>query len=189
VLYQNDETTVAQAWQAQVEESLEAGEMLWLEGSLSRRTVDRLPLLLALDLLARQRTDVTAPGLFLGGDGVVWTAALMRQAAEGTGRVSPTLTLSYGGADPVSYMAALATLPGPSAHTRRQGATGLPVGMQAQLLPTSQPGAPPPWSSLPFLLAEQATAAASDRAVVAEAWLPWVTILVVIGLLLTALFI
>lgn len=199
MLYQNDTTRMAQAWQGQLEESLEAGEMLWLESGLSRQTVAHLPMLLALEQLARQRTDLTTPGLFLGGDGLVWTAALMSQAIEQTRGGSPALTLGYGGADQASYMAMLATLPGLSTHTRQQRVTGLPVGMQAQFLPTRQPGAIPPWSSLPFVLAQQATSPAHAHTshahtshahtVDAETWLPWLTILVVIGLMITALFV
>lgn len=188
MLYPND-AVIAQTWQGQLDESLEAGETLWLEGGLSRRTVDHLAMLLALDLLARQRADVTTPGLFLGGDGVVWTAALLRGASESRAGLSPGLTLLYGGADPASYLAALATLPGPSAHTRRQAATGLPVGMQASLLPTSQPGVAPAWAALPFVLGGQATAAGHAHAGDGEAWLPWLTILVVIGSIITALFV
>lgn len=189
MLYQNDAAVIAQRWQGQLDESLEAGETLWLEGGLSRRAVDQLPMLLALDLLARQRADVTTPGLFIGGDGVVWTAALLSRASEHSAGLSPAFTLLYGGADQASTMAALATLPGPSAHTRRQGAAGLPVGMQAHLLPTSQPGVAPAWSALPFVLGGEATAASHVRAGDGDAWLPWLTILTVIGLIITALFV
>lgn len=192
MLDQNDTTKMAQAWQAQLAESLEAGEMLWLESGLSRQTVAHLPMLPALDQLAHQRNDVTTPGLFLGGDGVVWTAALMSQATERTRGDSPALTLHYGGADQATYLASMATLPAPSTHTRRQRTTGLPVGMQAPLLPTSQPGAPPTWSTLPLLLAEQANAASQEHTSADEAslpWLSWLTILVVISLLITALFV
>lgn len=185
----SDANNLAQAWQGQLDESLEAGETLWLEGGLSRRAVDHLPMLLALDLFAHQRADVTTPGLFIGGDGTVWTAALFRQATVRPASLSPALTLLYGGADLASYMATLATLPGPSAHTRRYEATGLPVGMQAPLLPTSQPGVAPAWSSLPFALGEQATSHNQTRAGDAEAWLPWLTILAVIALIITALFV
>jgi len=195
VLHHNNAAGVAQAWQAQLEESLEAGEMLWLESGLSRQTVAHLPMLPALAQLAHQRNDVTTPGLFLGGDGVLWTAALMSHAVERTSGVSPALTLHYGGADQASYLATLATLPAPSTHTRRQRTTSLPVGMQSPLLPTSQPGAPPPWSALPFILTEQANAAGhecNERSNTDEAsllWLPWLTLLAVIGLLITALFV
>lgn len=188
----SDANKVAQAWQDQLDESLEAGETLWLEGGLSRRAVDHLPMLLALDLFAHQRADVTTPGLFIGGDGTVWTAALFRQATVRRASLSPALALLYGGADLASYMATLATLPGPSAHTRRYEASGLPVGMQASLLPTSQPGLASAWSSLPFALGEQATSHNQVRAGDAEAWLPWLpwlTILVVIALIITALFV
>lgn len=183
---------MAHAWQRQLDESLEAGETLWLEGGLSRRAVDHLSMLLALDRFARQRADVTMPGLVIGGDGVVWTAALQHDASERNVGLSPAVALLYSGADSATYMAALATLPGPSTHTRRQDATGLPAGMQAPLLPGSQPGAIPPWSSLPFILAEQANAASNERSDTDEAsllWLPWLTILAVIGLMLTALFV
>jgi hypothetical protein len=189
MLYPNDAAVIAQRWQGSLDESLEAGETLWLEGGLSRRTVDHLPLLLALESFARQRADVTTPGLFVGGDGIVWTAALLSQATARNASPTAALTLLYGGADQASYLATLATLPGPSTHTRRQHVTGLPVGMQAHLLPASQPGAAPAWSALPFALAEQPSSHAPAQTSSGEAWLPWLTILVVIGLIITALFV
>lgn len=189
MLYQSNAANVAQAWQGQLEESLEAGEMLWLEGGLSRRTIDQLSMLLALDLFARQRVDVTTPGLFIGGDGVVWTAALLSGATERRTGSAPALTLRYGGADSAGYMAALAILPGPSAHARRQKVIGLPPGMQAPLLPINHPGLAPTWSSLPFVLTAQATTTGNDPAGDTETWLPWLTILVVIGAIITALFV
>jgi|688.fasta_scaffold164294_2 hypothetical protein len=189
MLYPNDAAVIAQRWQGQLDESLEAGETLWIEGGLSRRTVDHLPLLLALDQFARQRADVTTPGLFVGGDGIVWSAALLSQVAAPNASPTTALTLLYGGADQASYLATLATLPGPSTHTRRQAATGLLVGMQAHFLPASQPGAAPAWSALPFALAERSSSQASEQSSGGETWLPWLTILVVIGLIITALFV
>ncbi len=189
MLYPSNATSVAQAWQGQLDESLEAGETLWLEGGLSRRAIDQLPMLLALDHFARQRADLTTPGLLLGGDGVMWTAALLSGATERRTGLAPALTIRYGGADPASYMATLATLSGPSAHTRRHEATGLPVSMQALLLPTSQPGIAPACFSLPFVLTGQATTPSSDQTGDTETWLPWLTVLVVIGAIITALFV
>ena len=190
MLYQNNANHMAQQWQRQVEESLEAGEALWLEGGLSQRAIDHIFTLTALDTLARQRSDVTAPGLFVGGDGILWAAALMSRATDSADRSTPALTLFYGGADQATYMATLATLPAPSLHTRRYHATGVPAGMQSWLLPASQPGAAPFWSSLPFILNVQTSPnPLPAQPTTSEAWLPWLTLLVVIGLVITALFV
>lgn len=190
MLYQNDADRVAHQWQGQLDESLEAGETFWLEGGLSPRTMDNLPALTALAALAHQRSDVTTPGFFVGGDGVLWTAALLSQTTSTAASSPPSLALLYGGADSATYMATLATLSAPSAHTRRRAATGLPVEMQGWLLPASQPGAVPLWSFLPFVLAPQATPdTITATSTPGEAWLPWLTLLVVIGLIITALFV
>jgi hypothetical protein len=61
--------------------------------------------------------------------------------------------------------------------------------MQAHFLPASQPGAAPAWSALPFVLAEQSSSHDPKEAGGGETWLPWLTILVVIGLIITALFV
>ncbi len=95
MLYQNNASHMAQQWQRQVEESLEAGEALWLEGGLSQRAIDHIFTLTALATLARQRSDVTAPGLFVGGDGILWAAALMSRATDSADRSTPALTRSH----------------------------------------------------------------------------------------------
>ena len=89
-------------------------------------------------------------------------------------------------------MASLATLPAISTHTRQRMVTGLPVGMQSLLLPATQPGVAARWLSLPFALVAQAQVAGDTANTVLDdqdAWLQWLTLLVVVGLLIVALFI
>ena len=183
-------------WQGQMSESLEAGEALTLELGVNSRLLDNIPALVALDTLTK-RTDLITPWLLMGGDGVVWASVISAGGAAGrSAGVAPL----YGGADVATYMATLATLPGPSAHTRRQRMTGLPVGLQAALLPATQPGITPLWSSLPFVIGAQSQPSATSPAYAPvpvdpaqeqaqEQALPWLALLVVIGLIVSALFV
>ena len=190
MVYRNEAALIAQQWQRQLDESLEGGEALWVELGVSNRLVDNVQALMALQALAARRADVTTPGLFVGGDGVVWTAACMNPAV-GAGPTPVTgLTLLYGGADRATYMATLATLPGPTTHTRQSLLAGLPAGLSTWLWPVSQPGVASQWSTLPFVMttASQPTRAHDDYAS-SDGWLPWLALLVAIGLIITALFV
>lgn len=190
MLYRNEAAAIAQQWQRQIDESLEAGEALWLDLGISNRLVDNLPALTALRALVAHRTDVTTPGLFVGGDGVVWTAICLSPAVAAGAEAAPGMALLYGGADPVTYTAMLATLPGPATHMRPNLLTGLPAGMNAWLWPVSQPGVVPQWSALPFVMATlQPPPSANDEPASDAAWLPWLALIVVIGLIIAALFV
>lgn len=190
MLYRNEPALITQQWQRQLEESLEGGEALWLELGVSNRLIDNVQALTALQALATRRADVTAPGLFVGGDGVVWTATCLNSAV-GAGPTPVTgLTLLYGGADRVTYMATLATLPGPATHTRQSLLTGLPAGMYTLLWPVSQPGVAPQWSTLPFVLTTASQPPrVHDEFASGDGWLPWLALIVAIGLIITALFV
>ena len=186
----HDRRAIRTAWQGQMSESLEAGEALTVELGVSSRVLDTMPALAALDALAKH-SDMITPWLLMGGDGVAWATGLSIAAGQ-----AAALELLYGGADVATYMATLATLPGPSAHTRHRRATGLPAGLQSYVLPESQPGVTPLWSSLPFVLRAQIqpstaafayTTAPVDLA--QEQALPWLALLVVIGLIVSALFV
>lgn len=190
MLYRNETAAIAQQWQRQIEESLEGGEALWLELGVSNRLVDNVQALTALHALAARRADVTTPGLFVGGDGVVWTAICMNPAVGAGTTSAPGMTLLYGGADRATYMATLATLPGPATHTRQSLLTGLPAGIRALLWPVSQPGVAPQWSALPFVMTTPSRPiSAHDASASSEAWLPWLALVVVMGLIITALFV
>jgi len=191
--YHHDSRAIRTAWQAQMSESLEAGEALTLELGVGSRVLDNMPALVALDAFAKHSALLT-PWLLIGGDGVAWAAA-MRTAGSPVGQSAEFAPL-YGGADVATYMATLATLPSPSAHTRRHRATGLPVGLHASLLPETQLGVKPLWSSMPFVMGAQSQPSAAtpepttvpiDQA--EEPMLPWLALLVVIGLIVSALFI
>ena len=181
--------TIARQWQRQLDESLEGGEALWLELGVSNRVLDNVQALTALQLLASQRSDVTTPGLFVGGDGVVWLTTCMSPALTANASAAPAMTLLYGGADRATYMATLATLPGPATHLRQTSLNGLPVSMQAWLWPSRQPGVTAPWSALPFRLAmPKSTASVHEEGADGDLGLAWLALVVVIGLVITALF-
>ena len=190
MLYRNEAAKVAQQWQRQIEESLEAGEALWLETGNSNRLVDHLQALTALRSLAEQRTDVTVPGLLVGGDGVAWAAMCTNPAVAAGSAASPGINLLYGGPDRATYIATLATLPGSATHRQQSLLTGLPVGLLSWLWPSSQPGVTRQWSALPFMLTTpepptSANVASSNN----DAGLAWLTLVAVIGLIITALFV
>lgn len=181
---------IAQQWQRQIDESLEGGETLWLELGVSNRVLDNIQALTALHLLATQRTDVTTPGLLVGGDGVVWLTTCMNPAVTSTVTATPGMTLLYGGADRATYMALLATLPGPAAHLRQRLLTGLPASLHSWLWPSSQPGATAQWSTLPFRLTTPLSSAGVHGAATdGDLGLSWLVLIVVIGLVLAALFV
>jgi len=186
--YRKDAAAIRTHWQSQIDESLEAGEALLLEVGVNTSVLHSLGALIALERLAAERVDVTSPLLLVGGDGVAWSAMLLTPAASTTTTLVPAIMPFYAGADPATYQASLATLSSVSTHARQHIATGLPLAMHSLLMPETQPGIAALWSSLPFVLVAQA---ASADAGVAErdGWLQWLTLLVVVGLLIVALFI
>ncbi len=193
MIYHNDAAAIHTHWQGQIDESLEAGEALLLEIGVSTSALNNLGALVALERLAAERFDVTSPLLAVGGDGVTWAAMLLSSAAAATAALSPAITPVYAGADQSTYLASLATLPGVSTHIRYRVTTGLPVGMHSLLMPASQPGVTPLGSALPLVLVAQA--ASNDETVRVvntvdpDPWLQWLTLLMVVGLFIVALFI
>ena len=190
MLYGNEAATIAQQWQRQIEESLEAGEAVWLEVGNSNRLVDQIQTLMALHTLAARRTDVMAPGLFVGGDGVVWAVMGLSPAVATGSTASPGIMLLYAGADRATYMATLATLSGSATHRQQSLLTGLPVGLLSWLWPVSQPGVMHQWSTLPFgLTSLKPSTSADDASANNDVGLAWLALVVVIGLIITALFV
>lgn len=181
MIYNNDSAAIKRHWQQQIDESLEAGDALVLEGGVSNSVVHNLGPLVALDQLAAERADVTAPWFLIGGDGVAWTMAWLRAVH------APALLPLYGGADQATYLAMLATLP---TRPHDSTATAALIGLYSWLLPARQPGVAPSWSAFPFVLAE--TTVAPDDAQptqLAAPSLAWLSLVVVIGLIISALFV
>lgn len=191
-----DTAAIYAHWQAQIDESVEAGDALLVELGVSQRTLPDLPALLALETLAAKRTDFATPWLLVGGDGVSWLAALLSTGSEGIAAQSPAITPLYGGADRATYMAMVATLPDLARPLARDRATELPVALHSLLLPATQPGVAPHWLSLPFALLAQAQSSVYNRESMAgervtaaqDLWLQWLTLFIVIALLIFSLF-
>lgn len=182
--------TIVQQWQRQLDESLEGGEALWLELGVSNRVLDNVQALTALQLLATQRSDVITPALLIGGDGVVWLTTCMSSTVTANATAASVMTLLYGGADRATYMATLATLPGPASPLRHTVLNRVPVGVHSWLWPSSQPGATAQWSTLPFRLTTPTlTAGVHGGGNDGDLGLAWLVLVVVIGLVIAALFI
>ncbi|MBX3012865.1 MAG: hypothetical protein KF832_15225 [Caldilineaceae bacterium] len=180
-MYNQDRIAIKQHWQQQIDQSLEAGAAVLLEGGVGHQLVDGLPALVALEQLMDERTDVTNPWLLMGGDGIAWSFAML-QASQ-----LPALTPLYGGADQSTYLATLATLPDLATLSAGHRATGAPVGVHSWLQPAKQPGVTPSWSLLPLVLADRQ--AVNAPAATAEAGLQWLALVVVVLLFISALFI
>lgn len=211
MIYRLDAATIYTEWQQQLDESVETGEALLIEFGVSGSALHQVHALLALEHLAAARADFAIPWLLVGGDGVTWMAALTGSAAGGAPRQSPRMMPLYGGADLVTYMAMPATLSGASSYLRNRVVTGLPTGMHALLIPTTQPGAALRWLSLPFLLLAQAQPMLSrpeqmgseatengnagsgewgqGGVAIQDPWVQWLALFIVIGLLIIALFV
>lgn len=187
--YHNEAPAIAQQWQQQIEESLEAGESLWLELGVSQRVVDQVEALAALRTVADRRVDVTTPGLVVGGDGAMWAAACLSAAVGAAAKPAPGMMLLYGGADRATYMATLATLSTAGVQSQQRRLTGLPIGVHAWLWPDRHPGGAPRWAALPFVLPAPKPPAADHAPNDPAMWFSWLALVVVIGLVITALFV
>jgi len=184
VIASNDSHLLKANWQRQLDESLEAGVVLLVEGGVSNDITHSLAALVALEQSAAVRSDLMTPWFLIGGDGVAWAMAL-----SSAGNATAWAPL-YGGADQITYLATLATIAEPSMHTRRSRLTGLPNSLHTLLQPASQPGVAPLYSSLPFVLASQPAMTGGDGVPPSgEPWLPWSALIVVIGLIISALFV
>ena len=153
---------IREAWRADIEAHLEAGQTPVLQMGLDRLILEGAPGLLALQTLAERRDDITAPLVLAGGTSPLWPAALMHGRPADRPPRSPDIYPVYAGADVATWLASHTLYAGGTGPLRRRAFVGPPAGlppaMAPLLAPMSEPGAAAPWETLPFYavsLAEQ----------------------------------
>ncbi|HXF62238.1 MAG TPA: hypothetical protein VNK95_11520, partial [Caldilineaceae bacterium] len=135
---------VAAAWQTEIESKLEAGATPLLTAGMSSLAYSGTMTLLALQMLARRRADLTAPVLAAGGSGALWLGLLL---GPDSGPGAPEPSVVYAGPDPATYLAGIATLSTGALAVPAAVATGAPPDMALWLSPRLHPGAPAPWEA------------------------------------------
>ena len=145
---------IREAWRADIEARLEAGQTPVLSLGVDRLILENAPGLLALQTLAERRDDITAPVLLAGGTGPLWPAALLHGRPASRPPRSPDIYPIYAGADVATWMASHTLYAGGYDPLRRNAflrpPAGLPPAMAPLLAPMSEPGAAAPWETLPF---------------------------------------
>ena len=185
----------AQAWQAQLEQGLEAGQTPLLELGVSQRLVDGWAAQRAFAAFQQTRVDLLTPTLLIGGSSALWPTMLLHVTeVAGTGSPSPALELLYGGADQATYMASITTLAAERLLAGRFQIDDLPASMHPGLLPLTNPSVPLPWSALPLqqvnpLPVAPATLGDELGPTAVDPWLVWSALSLVVLLVLLALFV
>jgi hypothetical protein len=183
---------VQEAWQNEIDSMFEGGLTPFLDVGATLRPWDGVDSLLALQRLASQRSDLTAPLITGGGDGIFWLNMLLLPLASHAAR-SPGITFLYVGADPATYMATLWL------ETRREtllpAFLGTPPVLRPFFAPHAAPGAIATWQALPFLVSGEkhptlVSPGAEGSAGAQSAnrdWLAWGTILLAVAMVVFAL--
>ena len=185
----------AQAWQAQLEQGLEAGQTPLLELGVSQRLLDGWAAQRAFDAFHQTRVDLLTPTLLIGGSSVLWPTMLLHAAdLPGLDRPVPSLALLYGGADQATYMASVTTMAAERLLAGRFQIDDLPASMHPGLLPLTNQSVPLPWSALPLHMvnppAVAPTALTAELAPTAvDPWLVWSALSLVVLIVLLALFV
>jgi len=190
---------IRNAWRADIEAHLEAGQTPVLHLGLDRLILEGAPGLLALQTLAEKRDDITAPVIVVGGTSPLWPAALMHGRSANRPARSPDIYALYGGADVATWMASHTLYAGGTSPLRRSAflrpPAGLPPAMTSLLAPMSEPGASAPWETLPFYavsLAERdrnrqaETSATAPATASGPAWSAYAVIMLAVLLVLAA---
>ena len=154
-------------WTDAVEIGLENGRSPLFHLGAGLSLLENLPTLVALHAFAHERSDVTAPTAVIGGQPLLWLAALM-QEREAQSASTPPITVVFAGPDLATEIAGVELLAQPTRDTI------VPPGFAPLLAPSEQAGAPL-WESLPLLLAQESSAPppADGAAEVADRWLAW----------------
>ena len=191
MLHNPTSATIRAEWTTAIEAHLEAGLTPVLNLGYSHSVLDGVPAAIALQSLINRRTDVTFPLAVGGGSSPLWLAALLHEAGNGPGRLSPGPLTIFAGADMGTYMASLTTAP----RTAEREAdlvlpppAQLPANLRWHFAPPTEPGQVMLWETLSMRIMEgERFAAQAGRADEESAWLLVASLLTVTALILFAL--
>ncbi len=196
MLWNRSSASLVVAWQAMIEERLEAGQTPLLDLGAQPQLLTSLPALTALCTFAASRLDITAPVVTTGGDGSLWVATLF-YALDGRSEPRPhPLRLIYAGADAATVSATATTQSESLAHPALRTTEGSLISLQQQMAPARQPAAALTSEALPFLLTTpnidqipgQFTGQSAGQSNI-ESWLANVGLALALGLILIAILI
>jgi hypothetical protein len=196
MLWNRSSAGLVAAWQAMVDEQLEAGQTPLLDLGAPPQPLSGLPALTALCAFAASRMDITAPVVTTGGDGSLWVATLFYALDERRGPRPRPLRLLYAGADAATISATAATQSEPLAHPALRTTENSLIGWQRQMAPARQPAAALISEALPFLLTDPNIDPITDGFIAqpaieptVESWLANVGLALSLGLILIAILI
>jgi hypothetical protein len=191
MMWNRTAAAIAAAWKAELENKQEAGATLLLNAGAPSLAYGGLATLLAFQSWMAQRTDMTTPTLVAGGSSPLWLGLLLGPT-DGTGAPEPAVV--FGGPDPATFQASVATSASGIAIPPAMVAAGTPAEYTTWLAPRLQPGAVAPWEALPFVeIGErpQPSLVANDTRPMDPTadWIAWGTMLLALCLVLSALLI
>ena len=184
MLWNRSSASLVAAWQAMLDERLEAGQTPLLDLGGPPQLLTSLPALTALCTFAASRVDITTPVVTTGGDGSLWVATLF-YALDERGKPRPhPLRLVYAGADAATIGATIATQSQSLAHPALRATESSLISLQRQMAPARQPAAALTSEALPFLLTNQSGVEST-----VESWLAKVGLALALGLIVVAILI
>lgn len=148
---------IAAAWQAEIDNKLEAGATATLTAGAPNTTLASAMTLLGQQQSALLRNDIATPQLIAGGNSAMWLALLFSPQPTGNHLNAPEPSLMYGGADEATYLTVvgLANVGNASAKattgTMAEESLATQSAMSAYLMPRLQPGVATHWELLPFV--------------------------------------
>jgi hypothetical protein len=176
-------------WQAVIEAGLEAGQTPWLDLGMEQEVIAGLGELTAVQQLASERQDVTAPVLVSSGNSLLWLASLLHQRATPVPARSPNLTVLYGGPDLATHIASLATRERVQPLPTQRAIGELPANFAPFFAHPDRLGVVY-GESLPWQVVGRQPPAgqqmAPDAPHIEDSWLTWSAILVLFLLILVA---
>lgn len=199
MFWKRSTAAIRQQWQSELDISLEVGQPPLIDLGYTNQMFNSLPGLEALPQLPALGSSVIKPPVAVGGNDSAWPLSLLF-TFRGTKREElrqPTLPL-FTGADEATHIASLATHAPPLRATwpatTAQRQTQLPVQIATLFAPGSQPDTLAHWEGLPLILmvpavsgnAQEKEPFDSSLAGIVD-WTAWVTFLISIALILTAL--
>ena len=168
---------INEAWQQELDLSLETGESPLFDVGASTGGLEGMNGMLALWRMDAERRDLTAPVVTAGGMCGTWLAALHHSRPDDTPPRSPVTATAYTAPDVAAHMASQTLWDTRRSAFRRRPAE-VPPWAQPAVVPDAVPGAPVPWEALPLSAAVPSTGR--------DGWLAWAGVVLAIALLLIA---
>ncbi|MEZ4710030.1 MAG: hypothetical protein R3A44_22680 [Caldilineaceae bacterium] len=174
MLWHTSFQSVQQHWHAAITEGQESGQAPRLELGQSRRALDHLWTVHALQTWLATRSDVTAPAIAFGGESALWLYLFLTERGATAALPVREPVLIFSGVEPTMQMSA----PG-----------ALMSSMSGQNAPALEPGQHVGWEALPFVMQPVTRLQSFTHSPTRAArWTAWAILVCAVALLLSPLF-